>query len=80
MFQGNRYLKKEQYRYYVDKLKAEMTREEKFEVLKDAKIKTILHNSLDAIMFNRVIACKTSKDIWHTLEVQCQGTKAIKEN
>ena len=31
-------------------------------------------------MSNRVIAFKTSKEIWDTLEVQCQGTKAIKKN
>ena len=31
-------------------------------------------------MSNRVIACKTSKEIWDTFEVQCQGTKAMKKN
>ena len=31
-------------------------------------------------MSNRVITYKTSKDIWDTLEVQCQGTEAIKKN
>ena len=31
-------------------------------------------------MSNRVIACKTYKEIWDTLEVQCQGTEAIKKN
>ena len=50
------------------------------EVLKDAKVKNILHNSLNNVMSNRVIACKTAKEIWDTLEVQCQGTKEIKKN
>ena len=57
-----------------------MTREEKLEVLKDSNVKSILHNSLDSVMSNRVITGKSSKEIWDTLEVQCQGTKAIKKN
>ena len=52
--------------HYVGKLKTEITQEEKLEIPKDAKVKNILHNSLDAIMSNRVIACKTSKEIWDT--------------
>ena len=66
--------------HYVDKQKAEMTKEEKLEILKDAKVKSILHNSLDVVMSNRVIACETSKEIWDKLETQCQGTKTIKKN
>ena len=66
--------------HYVDKQKAEMTKEVKLEVLKVAKVKSILHNSLDDVMSNRVIACKTSKEIWDKLETQCQGTKNIKKN
>ena len=31
-------------------------------------------------MSNRVIACRTSKEIWDALEIQCQGTKEIKKN
>ena len=31
-------------------------------------------------MLNRVIACRTAKEIWDTLEIQCQGTKEIKKN
>ena len=50
--------------HYVDKTREELTREERLEVLKDSKVKSILHNSLDSVMSNRVIACKTSKKIW----------------
>ncbi|XP_017216873.1 uncharacterized protein LOC108194442 [Daucus carota subsp. sativus] len=57
-----------------------MTQEEKLEVLKDSKEKSILHNSLDSVLSNRVIACKTSKEKWDTLEVQCQGIEAIEKN
>ncbi|XP_063948067.1 uncharacterized protein LOC135152165 [Daucus carota subsp. sativus] len=31
-------------------------------------------------MSNRVIGCKTAKEIWDALEIRCQGTKAIKKN
>ena len=66
--------------HYVAKDKFEWTSEEKVDVLKDAKVKNILHNSLDEVLSNRVITCKTAKEIWDALEVQCQGTKAIKKN
>ena len=66
--------------HYVAKDKFEWTSEEKIDVLKDAKVKNILHHSLDEVLSNRVITCKTAKKIWDALEVQCQGTKAIKKN
>ncbi|KAK1360232.1 hypothetical protein POM88_044706 [Heracleum sosnowskyi] len=31
-------------------------------------------------MSNRVIACKSSKEIWDTLETQCQGSASVKKN
>ncbi|XP_063947601.1 uncharacterized protein LOC135152054 [Daucus carota subsp. sativus] len=31
-------------------------------------------------MSNRVIGCKTAKEIWDALEIRCQGTKGIKNN
>ena len=66
--------------HYVAKDKLEWTPEEKTDVLKDAKVKNILHNSLDEVLSNIVITCKTTKEICDALEVQCQGTKAIKKN
>ena len=59
--------------HYVVKDKAEWTTEEKNMVLKDAKVRNILHNSLDTVLSNRVIALKTAKEIWDTLEVQYKG-------
>ena len=50
-------------KHYVKKTKTEMTPEEKTKFLKDAKVRTILYNSLDSIMSNRVIARKTAKEI-----------------
>ena len=65
---------------FIIKEKSEWSPEDKIEALKDVKVKTILHNSLDHVMSNRVIACRTTKEIWDALEVQCQGTKEIKKN
>ena len=66
--------------HIIIKEKSEWSPEEKIEALKDVKVKTILHNSLDHVMSNRVIACRTAKEIWDALEIQCQGTKEIKKN
>ena len=66
--------------YYVHKVKSEWTPEETNQVQKDAKVMNILHNALDSVLSNRVIACRTAKEIWDTLETQCQGTGAIKRN
>ncbi|KAK1368041.1 hypothetical protein POM88_034133 [Heracleum sosnowskyi] len=66
--------------HYVVKTKSEWTPEEKAHVLREPKIKNILHSSLDAVISNRVIACKSSKEIWNTLETQCQGSASVKKN
>ncbi|KAK1360650.1 hypothetical protein POM88_045124 [Heracleum sosnowskyi] len=66
--------------HYVVKVKSEWTPEEKADVLRDAKIKNILHNSLDVVVSNRVIACKSAKEIWDTLETQCEGSASVKKN
>ena len=39
-----------------------------------------MHSALDNAMSNRVIGCKTAKQIWDALETRCQGTQAIKKN
>ena len=67
-------------KHYVVKDKSEWTKEEKTEVLKNAKVRNILYNALDVVMSNRVITSKTTKEIWDALEVQCQETKEIKKN
>ena len=66
--------------HYVPKLQEEWTESEEKDVLKDAKVRNLLHNGLDPVMSNRVIACKTAKQIWDTLEIQCSGTESIKKN
>ena len=66
--------------HFIIKEKSEWSPEDKIEALKDVKVKTIMHNSLDHVMSNRVIAYRTTKEIWDALEIQCQGTKEIKKN
>ena len=64
----------------IPKEKKEYTAEDISSISKDAKVKNLLHSSLDNAMSNRVIGCKTAKEIWDALEIICQGTKAIKKN
>ena len=47
--------------HFIIKEKSEWSPEDKIEALKDVKVKTILHNSMDHVMSNRVIACRTVK-------------------
>ncbi|KAL8093864.1 hypothetical protein AgCh_035664 [Apium graveolens] len=46
----------------------------------DAKVRHLLHSAIYNVMSNRIINCKTSKEIWDALETRCQGTDAIKKN
>ncbi|XP_074377445.1 uncharacterized protein LOC141718965 [Apium graveolens] len=67
-------------KHYAIKEKSEWSDVEKVDILKDAKVRNILHNSLDNMMSNRFIAYKTAKEIWDASKTQCQGTMAIKKN
>ncbi|KAL8120134.1 hypothetical protein AgCh_017316 [Apium graveolens] len=49
-------------------------------IAKDAKVRHLLHSAIDNVMSNRVINCKTAKEIWDALETRCQGTDSIKKN
>ncbi|XP_063945935.1 uncharacterized protein LOC135151418 [Daucus carota subsp. sativus] len=64
----------------IPKEKKDYTPEDISSISKDAKVKHLLHSPLDNVMSNRVIGCKTAKEIWDALEIRCQGTKAIKKN
>ncbi|XP_074351928.1 uncharacterized protein LOC141691082 [Apium graveolens] len=66
--------------HYAIKEKSKWSDAEKVARIKDAKVHNILYNSLDNVMSSRVIAYKTAKEIWDSLETQCQGTMAIKKN
>ena len=62
-----------------DKPKAEWTKEEKEHVLKDAKVRNILFKSLDVVLTNYVLSCKTAIDIRNKLQVHCEGTNPVKK-
>ncbi|KAL8088481.1 hypothetical protein AgCh_038306 [Apium graveolens] len=64
----------------IDKDRKDYSPEDISSIIKDAKIRYIMHNSLDSVMSNRVIGCKITKELWDPLEVKCQGTTAIKKN
>ncbi|KAL8155217.1 hypothetical protein AgCh_000557 [Apium graveolens] len=64
----------------VDKDNNDYSPEDLSSIMKDVKVRYILHSSLDSVMSNRVIGYKTIKEIWDALEVKCQGTTAIKKN
>ncbi|KAL8120353.1 hypothetical protein AgCh_017508 [Apium graveolens] len=64
----------------VPKEKNEYIAEDILSIAKDAKVRHLLHSSIDNVMTNRVINCKTAKEIWDALETRCQGTDSIKMN
>ena len=47
----------------VDKPKSRWTPQDKENVLKDAKVRNILFNSLDTVLTNYVLSCKNTKDM-----------------
>ncbi|KAK1356170.1 hypothetical protein POM88_049426 [Heracleum sosnowskyi] len=54
----------------VPKEKKYLTPEYISSIAKDAKVRHLLHSALDNVMSNRVIGCKTAKEIWDALEVR----------
>ncbi|MGI4673415.1 hypothetical protein ACR2XN_28530 [Klebsiella pneumoniae] len=43
-------------------------------------MRNILFNSLDSVLTNYVLSCKTAKEMWDKLKVHCGGTKPVKKN
>ena len=66
--------------HLVEKPKAEWTKEDKENFLKDAKVINILFNSLDSVLTNYVLSCETAMEVWNRLQVHCEGTKPVKKN
>ncbi|KAL8124629.1 hypothetical protein AgCh_012324 [Apium graveolens] len=64
----------------VPKEKSDYTAEDIASIAKDAKVRHLLHSAIDNVMSNRLINCKTAKEIWDALETRCQGTDTIKKN
>ncbi|KAL8099662.1 hypothetical protein AgCh_032065 [Apium graveolens] len=64
----------------VPKEKSDYTAEDIASIAKDAKVRHLLHSAIDNVMSNRVINCKTAKEILDALETRCQRTDSIKKN
>ncbi|KAL8135836.1 hypothetical protein AgCh_010441 [Apium graveolens] len=64
----------------IPKEKSEYTTEDISSIAKDARVRHLLHSAIENVMSNRVIGCKTAKEIWDALETRYQGTDAIKKN
>ena len=47
----------------IDKDMKDYTPKDILSIMKDDKVRHILHNSLDSVMSNRVIGCKITKEI-----------------
>ncbi|XP_063945970.1 uncharacterized protein LOC135151450 [Daucus carota subsp. sativus] len=58
----------------VPKNPSEFTEEDENEVHKDNKAMNILFNGIDDDMFDSVINCPTTKEIWDTIQTLCEGT------
>ncbi|KAL8124307.1 hypothetical protein AgCh_012093 [Apium graveolens] len=60
--------------------KSDYSAEDISSIAKDAKVRHLLHSAIDNVMSNRIINCKTAKEIWDDLETRCQETDSIKKN
>lgn len=65
---------------YIPKPVAEYFPEDIEEVHKDKKTMNILFNGLDKDLFDNVINCTTSKEVWDTIQTLCEGTEQVREN
>ena len=65
---------------FVPKLASEYIEEDEKEVHKDKKAMNILFNGLDKDMFDNVINCTTSKEVWYTIQILCEETEHVREN
>ena len=66
---------------FVPKVASEYTEEDEKEVHKDKKAMNIMFNGLDKDMFDNVIKCTTSKEVWwDTIQILCEETEQVREN
>ncbi|KAK1389760.1 hypothetical protein POM88_017938 [Heracleum sosnowskyi] len=61
----------------IPKLLSEWTPEDNITVHKDKKAVNILFNGLDSDMFDNVINCSITKEIWDTVQTICEWTEQL---
>ena len=59
---------------------SKFTNTEKEIVTLDISLQLIIVESLDDSMYNHVVNCKTSKNMWETIEIICEGMEEVREN
>ena len=64
---------------FIPKVASEFIEEDEKEVHKDKKATNILFNGLDKDMFENVINCTTSTEVWDTIQILCEGTEQVRE-
>ena len=59
---------------------SEYTYEESEQMNLDDALQLILVESLDSVMYNVVVNCTNTKQIWDTLEIITEGSEEVIEN
>ena len=65
---------------FVPKSVSKFIEEDEKEVHKNKKAMNILFNGLDKNMFDNVINCTTSEEVWDTIQTLYEGTEQVREN
>ncbi|KAL8108664.1 hypothetical protein AgCh_024938 [Apium graveolens] len=66
--------------HYAPKDPSEYTEPEREKVSLDSALQLILIESLDNVMYNNIINCDTTKQIWENIEILCEGTEEVRSN
>ena len=65
---------------FFPKVASKYQEEDEKEVHEDKKAMNFLFNCLDIYMFDNVINCTTSKEVWDTVQILCEGTQQVSKN
>ena len=65
---------------FVPNTLAEFTEEDEKKVHKDKNAMNIMFNNIDTNMYDNVINCTTSNEVWDTIQNFSQGTYQVRNN
>ncbi|KAL8157376.1 hypothetical protein AgCh_002177 [Apium graveolens] len=66
--------------HYAPKDPSEYTEPEKEKVSLDSSLQLILIESLDNVMYNKLVKCDTAKQIWEKIEIFSEETEEVRYN
>ncbi|KAL8088143.1 hypothetical protein AgCh_038062 [Apium graveolens] len=66
--------------HYAPKDPAEYTDLKKEKISLDSDLQLILIESFDNVMYNNIVNCDTTKQIWEKIEILCEGTEEVRLN